>query len=187
LQTAAARGLAVIIARHERKSGGDVGDSGRGSSAFSGAVDTVVSLRRPSGDAHAGANVRILECLSRFEEMPETLAVELTATGYVALGDTAAYARAQAERRLGALLPITAETAKTADDLVTGTGISRTLAYEVLAALVERGEAIRLGKGKKGNPFLFHSSALKEEGADESIRGGAVDQEGAPAPNHSSA
>jgi AAA domain len=43
LQEAAAHGLAVIVARHERKAGGDVGDSGRGGSAFSGAVDIVVA------------------------------------------------------------------------------------------------------------------------------------------------
>ncbi len=49
LQDAAARGLAVIVPRHERKSGGEVGESGRGGSAFSGAVDIVVSIRRGEG------------------------------------------------------------------------------------------------------------------------------------------
>ncbi len=46
LQDAAAKGLAVIVARHERKGGGEVGETGRGGSAFSGAVDVVVSIRR---------------------------------------------------------------------------------------------------------------------------------------------
>jgi hypothetical protein len=36
LQEAAAKGLAVISVRHERKSGGDVANAGRGSSAFAG-------------------------------------------------------------------------------------------------------------------------------------------------------
>jgi hypothetical protein len=35
LQLAASAGLAIVVARHERKSGGDVGESGRGGSAFS--------------------------------------------------------------------------------------------------------------------------------------------------------
>jgi AAA domain len=41
LQEAAARGLAVVITRHERKGGGEVGESARGSSAFGGAVDII--------------------------------------------------------------------------------------------------------------------------------------------------
>ena len=49
LQLGAAQGLGVVFSRHERKSGGEVGDSGRGSSAFGGAVDTILSLRRPEG------------------------------------------------------------------------------------------------------------------------------------------
>ena len=50
LQEAAASGIAVISVRHERKSGGALGDSGRGSSAFAGGVDIVLSLRDPGGN-----------------------------------------------------------------------------------------------------------------------------------------
>ena len=46
LQDAAAKGLAVVVTRHERKGGGEVGESGLGGSAFSGAVDIIVSIRR---------------------------------------------------------------------------------------------------------------------------------------------
>ncbi len=45
LQEAAAKGLAVGFTRHERKSGGEIGNSGRGSSAYSGAVDLILILR----------------------------------------------------------------------------------------------------------------------------------------------
>ena len=38
-QAAAAEGLGVLVSQHERKSGGEVEDSGRGSSAFAGAAD----------------------------------------------------------------------------------------------------------------------------------------------------
>jgi hypothetical protein len=51
LQAAAAAGLGVIVIRHERKSGGEVGDSGRGSSAFGGAVDILMAIRRPEGNS----------------------------------------------------------------------------------------------------------------------------------------
>lgn len=49
LQDAAHAGLTVIVCRHERKGGGDVGDSGRGSSATWGDVDIILQLRRPEG------------------------------------------------------------------------------------------------------------------------------------------
>ena len=52
LQEAAARyNLAVVMVRHERKSGGEVGDAGRGSTAFAGAADIVVSIRRAEGNS----------------------------------------------------------------------------------------------------------------------------------------
>jgi len=73
---AAARGLAVISIRHERKAGGDVADAGRGSSAFGGAVDTVITIRR--GEGKSASTVRSIAALSRFDDVPDTLVVELT-------------------------------------------------------------------------------------------------------------
>ena len=74
LQRAAAKGLGVIVARHERKGGGEVGESGRGSSAFTGGVDVVLSIRRPEG--HHRSTIRSIEALSRFEETPASLLFE---------------------------------------------------------------------------------------------------------------
>ena len=85
LQQAAGEGIGVVLVRHERKSGGDVGDSGRGSSAFAGAVDIVLSLRKPEGNS--GKNRRVIQSLSRFSETPNDLVIELTDAGYVALGE----------------------------------------------------------------------------------------------------
>jgi hypothetical protein len=61
LLRAASEGVGVMLTRHERKSGGEVGDSGRGSSAFAGAVDIVLSLRRPEGNAKK--TLRVLQAL----------------------------------------------------------------------------------------------------------------------------
>jgi hypothetical protein len=47
---AGSAGLAVLMLRHERKGGGEVGESGRGSSAFAGAVDVILQLKRPEGN-----------------------------------------------------------------------------------------------------------------------------------------
>jgi hypothetical protein len=71
LQQAAGEGIAVIFLQHERKSGGDAADAGRGSSAFAGAVATLVGFRRPLGDVRG--NLRLLLALSRFEAVPPEL------------------------------------------------------------------------------------------------------------------
>ena len=105
LQEAAAKGLAVCITRHERKGGGEVGESGRGSSAFGGAVDIILSIRRADGNVRP--TVRVIESLSRFEETPDKLVIELTPDGYRSLGDATAFAlgmpRRSPSRRLARL------------------------------------------------------------------------------------
>jgi hypothetical protein len=85
LSVAIGHGLAVVIVRHERKKGGQVGTSGRGSSAFSGAADIVLSLRRLEGQTRP--NLREIHGLSRFSETPDLLTIELVGSEYVSLGD----------------------------------------------------------------------------------------------------
>ncbi|MBI4497071.1 MAG: AAA family ATPase [Chloroflexi bacterium] len=85
LQEAAAKGLGVVITRHERKSGGDVADAARGSSAFAGAVDVILALRRPTGGQDRPTS-RVLHALSRFHETPDTLVIDKGPDGYRAIG-----------------------------------------------------------------------------------------------------
>jgi hypothetical protein len=87
-QEAAGMGLAVLVIRHDRKAGGAVGESGRGSNAFSGAVDVVLQLTRPEGNAPP--THRVLSALSRFRETPHRVIVDLTPDGYICLGDVQA-------------------------------------------------------------------------------------------------
>ena len=79
LLQAAADGIGIIIVRHERKAGGRSGDSGRGSSAFAGAVDIVLSLRKPEGNSRK--TQRVLQALSRFSETPTELLIDLHRDG----------------------------------------------------------------------------------------------------------
>lgn len=154
LQEAAGRGLAVIIVRHERKSGGAVGDSGRGSSAFAGAADIVLSLRRAEGGARE--TVRMIHALSRFSETPATLAIELTPEGYVALGSESALAVTAAKDALLDLAPSVETQGKTLEELLDGAeGVKRTAAQEALRALVEEGLLARCGEGKRGSPYRY--------------------------------
>ena len=51
LQPLVAKGATILISRHGRKSGGSAHDAGRGSSAIDGAVDFIINLTKPSGEA----------------------------------------------------------------------------------------------------------------------------------------
>ncbi len=167
LQLAAAEGLAVLVIRHSRKSGGDLGDEGRGSSAFSGAVDILLSLRRAEGNQ---PRVRILHGLSRFGETPETITLELLGSGeYVALGDAATSAIALAKRDLLACAPRDSASALTIDALATGAKVRRSTAEAAADELVRDGWLIRSGAGKRGSPFLY---GLSDQAGDEPDRAG---------------
>ncbi len=153
LLRAAARGLAVISVRHERKAGGDVGDSGRGSSAFGGAVDTVIAIRRGEGKSASG--VRIIAALSRFDGVPETLVVELTEAGYISHGDETAVAAAEARATILDRAPsnLPGFTFEELRDKV-----PRTTAQRAIDSLLAEGQLRRRGAGKRGDPYRFVSA-----------------------------
>ena len=164
LQEAAARGLAVVLTRHERKGGGEVGESGRGSSAFGGAVDVILSIRR--GEGNTRPSVRIIESLSRFDETPAKLVIELTEGGYRSLGDATAFAEREAMTAILELLPSKEERAIPSADILDSLkeqGIKRTVASEALAKLATSGTVRRIGAGKKGNPYCYYKPAFDNE------------------------
>lgn len=155
LQEAAGKhGVAVVVVRHSRKSGGDVGDDARGSSAFTGAADIVISVRRPEHDAMP--KLRTLHALSRFEETPEDLVLELTPTGYVSLGSEAAIGVQVAKRKILAIAPTNPEDAMTLDDLIGAAGVHRTTSQQAVHALVQSHDLIQIGQGRKGSPFKYY-------------------------------
>ncbi|HEY2293076.1 MAG TPA: AAA family ATPase [Thermoanaerobaculia bacterium] len=154
LQLAAGGGLAVVLSRHDRKSGGEVGDSGRGSNALTGAVDIVLSLGRVEGNAKP--ELRVLRALSRFEDTPRELYIELTEDGYIAHGDKAAIAEESARAAVRDALPCNPDKAVKEDELLKLTGdISRSTLRRVL----EDPEIQRVGGGKKGDPFRYWRDA----------------------------
>ena len=135
---AAAIGLAVLTLHHERKSGGEVGGSGRGSSAFAGAVDIVLSLRR--GEGATRPTIRHLHGLSRFDATPPRLVVELTAAGYVAHGTEPAVARVEAQDAILAALPDDEAAALSVRELRRATGAADGAVRAALQALVATGD-----------------------------------------------
>jgi len=156
LQAAAGRGLAVVATRHERQGGGQVGDAGRGSSAFSGAVDIVISIRRGAGQGEP--MVRVLHALSRFSETPESLVIDLAEHGYVALGTEGTLAVLEAERaiiRRGSL----------ADQAWTATGAASTRSNEEAKGWCHDGRqptrALRMWCGGLARPSPVHRAEAR--------------------------
>ncbi len=170
LQAAASEGFAVIVTRHERKGGGDVADAARGSSAWGGAVDVIVSLRRQDG---GNTKRRVLESLSRYDETPEKLTIELTSGGYTALGEASEVAAEDAKRAIPEVLPAKLEhaikTADVVDRVKKQCNLGRTIISGELNALAEAGVIKRLGKGVKGDPHLYYNPFPEdgEEAQDE--------------------
>ena len=154
LLAAAADGLGVVVLRHERKSGGDVGDSARGSSAFGGAVDIVVQVSRSEGNARA--TLRKLTSLSRFDETPDEQMVELTETGeYVSHGDGSAVAHAEALAAVLVAVPDREGLAAEEKEVLESTGIPRATARRALEELIRDGRVVRIGSGIRGQPYRF--------------------------------
>lgn len=161
LQDLAASGRAVVVLRHDRKGGGEVGDSGRGSSQASGDVDIILALKRPEGNQVGGR--RVIESLSRYRETPEKIVIELTTEGYVYLGTEDAVAAAAALEFVSFTLGSEFRTNGNALDLkeLTELGeahepkIKRTQITYALAALTEQGKVNRTGEGKRGDPYRY--------------------------------
>src|SRR5262249_49850463 len=90
LQTLTARGLAVLVLHHPNKKEVGLGPSGRGSGALLGGADILVELRWYHRVAEENRRRRLV-ALSRFEETPRQLVIELNAEGtdYLAHGSFA--------------------------------------------------------------------------------------------------
>jgi hypothetical protein len=101
----------------------------------------------------------VLSALSRFDETPGELVVELTERGYVSHGDVAAVATMEAEAKLLELLPRTHDDPVSMDAMVAGDpDLSRRTLQRILPALIERGLVKQEGTGRRGDPFRFRRS-----------------------------
>jgi hypothetical protein len=155
LQEATTIGIGSIVVRHERKGGGDIGESGRGSTAFAGAVDTIMTLQRQDG--HGRDSVRLIKAVSRFDETPADLVIELAEGGYVSLG-TSPDAIAQAARAaILEAVPNDAWRALALNDLLPQLpGAKRATTQRMVRDLVETGELRRVGAGVRRDPYRYY-------------------------------
>jgi hypothetical protein len=153
LHEAAANGIAVLTIRHERKSGGDIGDAGRGSSAFGGAADTLLSLRHPEGRTRS--TLRKIECISRFDGLPEEAIFEYRDGKYEYMGTENAISELEAEAVILGAAPEQDEQAKELAALIAETVVSRSTAQRVIKRLLGERRLTQIGKGAKRNPFRY--------------------------------
>ena len=153
LQQAAAEGISIVDTRHERKSGGSVGDSGRGSSAYGGAADIILSLRRPEGNHKR--NVRLIQALSRFDETPTDMLIELTEEGYRSLGEPGDVASEQEKLKVLDAIPSGKKEALAIEALCNATDMSRAQLQRRLDELLKDGKIFKTGRGCKGDAFRY--------------------------------
>jgi hypothetical protein len=161
--------IGIIGAFHDRKSGGEVGESGRGSSAYAGAVDVIVQVTKPGGNFKA--TIRKLAAESRYGATPDELFIELTDAGYVSLGTAGDVARVAVTAALAETLPTSEDGAVTIngvkkdgevverglhDDLVAkGITASRLTLEKEVNRWADAGYVGKTGAGKKGSPYRY--------------------------------
>lgn len=162
LQAIAAAGLAVLTLRHERKSGGEVGESGRGSSAFGGAADILLSLKKDSAKGHE--NRRVLEAVGRLDGTPPKTILEMTDGRYRCLGTSGQVEAANARKLLLSLLALNQDEALSEKQLLEQAGgeIARSTLKRVMDELVGEGALLR-AKGAGSAPPRAYGYWLSEE------------------------
>ena len=99
----------------------------------------------------------MIESLSRYDETPEKVVVELTDEGYLMLGDSEDVALSDALRIVSGL--IGGENGQkrkwTLDELADEGEIPRTNVRRAIRELKARGEVQESGSGKRGDPYRY--------------------------------
>jgi hypothetical protein len=158
LQMAAGLGLTIIVVRHSKKGmGSGIADDARGSSAFGGAVDTLMKLTRVPG---AKPNVRAIESISRFDGIKPDIRIELTDTGWVLLGESSEVIRQEERDFLLECLPFGEAEAMSTDEIKADTKLGKTSIGNFLKELKTLGLVAQTGggaegKGVKNNPVRY--------------------------------
>jgi AAA domain len=158
----------LLLVHHHRKSDGQEATAARGSGALPAFVDTILELRRyDAGDRKDRR--RVLTGYGRYRDTTDEAVVELTDTGFVAHGDRADVTFREISSGLCVLLPSLGD-GWTAEDILAadwpedlGKAPGKTRLNEALASAVRAGLLVRLGEGKRGDPFRYRRAALRDE------------------------
>jgi hypothetical protein len=151
-------GIALLVLRHAGKkdASDDLSDAGRGSNAFAGEADILLSLRRVGHRLANGRTTRELRGSGRFVEVPEELLIEWQEDGrYVVIGETEAV---QHEVTVKAVLDLLADgREETEDGIAKALDQPRTSVRRALMELtgLRDGRVTRLGDGHRNDPYRY--------------------------------
>ena len=153
--------LAVLGVFHERKSGGDISDATRGSSAFGGAADILLSLRNPETNGHPTR--RVLSSVGRFDD-PGEWVMDLIDGLYVLQSDDGSMdiERSHYKERVRQLL-LDANLAGPSLFAALGVEPTNKTARRALEDMRADYEILRLGSGKRGDPYIYSYLGLKKD------------------------
>lgn len=166
IHEAAATGLAVVLAAHQRKARGSYGEGVRGSNALTGEVDVVVEIERAT--VIKDKTARVLLAVSRFDETPENLVIALEDEGYVVRGDTET-AKKEADRQAVLDAVLGAQQADVAE-VAEATDLTKSTVRDHLNALHAAGRIGRTGAGKRGDPHVFVSTEAVPKSVETNLR-----------------
>ena len=161
LRLIAAADVAVLFLRHDRKGGGPVGQSGRGSSAATGEADHIVHLELKSGSGENAARQREIEAMGRLTGVTGKIVVELGADGHYRLVSDAPEAAKQGAREaLLRLLPGERSSAWTMKECIGACDAKEATMRRALEGLIEEGLVL----AEKGAGHAAYLSSRKAVG-----------------------
>jgi hypothetical protein len=150
-------GIAVLFVSHERKSGGDISDAGRGSSAIVGSVDVILRLTKPEGNHPS--TYRQLDFIGRFPGpgSPKTLERQTADINsrYKAIADVAAVAAKSAQQSILDMFDGDVGVGYTFDEILAESLGKRSTVQRSLRDMVQRHRLKKTGPGKRGEPAKY--------------------------------
>jgi hypothetical protein len=152
LQNSIAKGVTIDLTQHERKSGGDIEDAGRGTSALGGCADVLLRISRVAGMGQDRR--RDVKTISRvWTAFEEPQRIELGENGlYHVVGSASGCSVHDLEHKIAALWP---GTHLTLDEIIERTDASRSNTQRALDNLIRDGIICSTGEGKKGDPKRY--------------------------------
>jgi hypothetical protein len=163
-------GLAVLIVRHSRKSGGEIGKSAMGSTAFGGAAGILANLRREPG---LYETQRVLEILGRFSTANGKLVINRNEDStYALVGDLGEAKQNHAQTSLMDVIPVTDSpsedgiSAIEARERLLDAGVERSQSWvkDHLQALFTEGRIAREQADGKGLTYLYYVPVASQPG-----------------------
>jgi predicted ATP-dependent serine protease len=150
--------ISIVLIHHLRKANGSEGTAHRGSGALVAAVDIALEL---TSDPRNQSR-RKLEAISRFDETPRCLSLELQDDHYVSLGSPDAVEKEAVKEQILEVMPGSNGEPVNKDELVRELDPkpSGSLVKEILSDLTDEGIIERHGKGVRGSPYLYRKNDL---------------------------